>query len=300
MESGGVGMLIKDVCQKTGLTKKAIEYYQQKGMISPKIGENGYRYFSQEDVEKLKRISLLRKFDLSADEISKVLTSGTPEVVLREIMYQKEIEHQNEKEKLELLKQLIQGEDMETIENNLNKLFEQSTIKKRLLNLFPGYYGKFISIHFGRFLNIKLETEEQREAYETIIKFLDEVESFNIPKDLQSVIDTFTLSFSDADLQNISDAMRDAVCDFEKYYDENKEILQQYIEYRKTEEYKKSDAARLMELFRKFCETSGYYDVFIPAMRRLSPEYNDYYNKLMEANEKFLEKHLEVKDWYEK
>lgn len=293
-------MLIKDVCQKTGLTKKAIEYYQQKGMISPEIGENGYRYFSQEDVEKLKKISLLRKFDLSIDEINRVLTSETPEVVLREIKNQKEIEHQNERNKLELMEQLIKGEDKETIEISLDKLLEQSTIKKRLLNLFPGYYGKFISIHFGRFLNSKLETEEQKEAYETIIKFLDEVESFSIPKDLQNVIDTFTLSVNDSDLQNMSDAMKDAVYDFEKYYDENKEVLEKYIEYKNTEEYKKSDAARLMELFRRFCETSGYYDIFIPAMRRLSPEYNDYYNKLMEANEKLLEKHPEVKDWYKK
>ncbi len=27
--------------------KKAVEYYQQKGLISPEIRENGYRYFSQ-------------------------------------------------------------------------------------------------------------------------------------------------------------------------------------------------------------------------------------------------------------
>lgn len=293
-------MLIKDVCQKTGLTKKAIEYYQQKGMISPEIGENGYRHFTQEDVEKLKKISLLRRFDLSTEEINRVLTSETPEAVLKEIKYKKEIEHQNERKRLELLEQLIQGEDEETIEMNLNSLFEQSTIRNRLLNIFPGYYGKFISIHFGRFLNSKLETEEQKEAYKTIIKFLDEVESFDIPDDLQNTIDAFTLSVNDLDLQNISDAMKDAVYDFEKYYDENKEVLEKYIEYKNTEEYKKSDAARLMELFRRFCETSGYYDIFIPAMRRLSPEYNDYYNKLMEANEKLLEKHPEVKDWYKK
>lgn len=291
-------MLIKDVCHKTGLTKKAIEYYQLKGLISPEIKENGYRYFSQKDVEKLKKIALLRKFDLSTEEINRVLTSKTPNAILREIKYQKEIEHSNEKKKLELLEQLIQGEDKEIIEINLNILFEQSTIKERLLNIFPGYYGKFVSIHFGRFLDHKLETEEQKEAYETIIAFLDKVESFNIPTDLQNIIDTFTLTVNDLDLQNISDAMKDAVYDFETYYDENKEILEQYIEFKKTEEYKQSDAARLMDLFREFGETSGYYDIFIPAMRRLSPKYNDYYKKLLEANEKLIEKHPEIKDWY--
>jgi hypothetical protein len=55
-----------------------------------------------------------------------------------------------------------------------------------------------------------------------------------------------------------------------------------------------------MELFRKFGETSGYYDVFIPAMRKLSPIYNDYYEKLLETNERLIAKHPEIQDWYQR
>ena len=293
-------MLIKDICQETGLTKKAVEYYQQKGLISPEIRENGYRYFSQGDVEKLKKIALLRKFDLSIEEISKVLCSQSPNTVLREIKYQKEIEHNNEKKKLELLEGLIQGEDRETIESGLNRLFEQSTIKQRLLNIFPGYYGRFISIHFGQFLNIELEREEQKEAYQIIVTFLDEVESFVIPTDLQNIIDTVTSTIDDTDVYKLSSGWTNAVNDFDTYYKENQEILEQYIEYKKTKEYRESDAARLMELFRKFGETSGYYDVFIPAMRKLSPIYNDYYEKLLETNERLIAKHPEIQDWYQR
>ena len=219
-------MLIKDICQETGLTKKAVEYYQQKGLISPEIRENGYRYFSQGDVEKLKKIALLRKFDLSIEEISKVLCSQSPNTVLREIKYQKEIEHNNEKKKLELLEGLIQGEDRETIESGLNRLFEQSTIKQRLLNIFPGYYGRFISIHFGQFLNIELEREEQKEAYQIIVTFLDEMESFVIPTDLQNIIDTVTSTIDDVDVYKISSGWIDAVNDFDAYYNENQEMLE--------------------------------------------------------------------------
>lgn len=293
-------MLIKDVCKETGLTKKAVEYYQQKGLVSPEIKENGYRYFSQQDVEKLKKISLLRKFDLSIEEISKVLCSQSPNTVLREIKYLKEIEHNNEKKKLELLEGLIQGEDKESIEGGLNRLFEQSTIKQRLLNIFPGYYGRFISIHFGQFLNIELETEEQKEAYQIIVTFLDEVESLVIPTDLQNTIDTITLTTGDADVYKISSGWADAVNDFDAYYNEHQEILEQYIEYKKTKEYRESDAARLMELFREFGETSGYYDIFIPAIRKLSPLYNDYYEKLLESNERLIAKHPEIQDWYQR
>lgn len=290
-------MLIKDVCKETGLTKKAIEYYQQKGLISPEIRENGYRDFDKDDVEKLKKVALLRKLGLSIEEINKVLSSQSPNSTLREIKYEKEIEHNNEIIKLNLLDELIQGKDRENIENELNRLLEQSTIKQRLLNIFPGYYGRFVSIHFGKFLDIKLETEEQKEAYKTIVEFLDSVDSFKIPADLQKTIDDITSTIGDEFAYKMSSEMTNAVNNFDDYYNDNKEMLEQYIEYKKTKEYRESHAARLMELFREFGKTSGYYDVFIPAMRRLSPLYNDYYEKLLEANKSLIEKYPEIEKW---
>ncbi|MBQ7993519.1 MAG: hypothetical protein IJM63_12035 [Solobacterium sp.] len=41
---------------------------------------------------------------------------------------------------------------------------------------------------------------------------------------------------------------------------------------------------------KSFPEESGYYDVFIPAMRRLSPAYDAYQTKLHEADRVFSEK----------
>lgn len=37
----------------------------------------------------------------------------------------------------------------------------------------------------------------------------------------------------------------------------------------------------------QFCAANGYYDVFIPAMRKLSPLYNEYYEQMMKADEQF-------------
>ena len=51
-------MLIHEVCKKCNLTKKAIEYYGEQGLISPAVNENGYRQFSDDDVEKLKKIAV--------------------------------------------------------------------------------------------------------------------------------------------------------------------------------------------------------------------------------------------------
>ena len=46
-------MLINEVCKRCGLTKKAIEYYEEQGLTHPQIMENDYRAFSEDDVTQL-------------------------------------------------------------------------------------------------------------------------------------------------------------------------------------------------------------------------------------------------------
>ena len=43
-----------------------------------------------------------------------------------------------------------------------------------------------------------------------------------------------------------------------------------------------------MEYMKQVCATNGYYDTFIPAMRKLSPQYNEYYEQMLKANDIFL------------
>ena len=48
-------------------------------------------------------------------------------------------------------------------------------------------------------------------------------------------------------------------------------MLEQYRAVAESEEYKASPAYRLQECLKQFQRESGYNDVFIPAMQRLSP-----------------------------
>lgn len=50
---------INEAAKLSGITKKAIKYYCQKGLLDPALSDKGYRIFSAEDVEELKKISLL-------------------------------------------------------------------------------------------------------------------------------------------------------------------------------------------------------------------------------------------------
>ena len=54
-------MLRNDIQKITGLTRKALEYYEGKGFIHPRRLENGYREYSEKDVEILNKIALFKQ-----------------------------------------------------------------------------------------------------------------------------------------------------------------------------------------------------------------------------------------------
>ena len=68
-------MNIKEIEQRSGLTRANIRYYEQEGLLAPARQENKYRDYSEEDLETLLRIALLRSLGFSLDEIRK-LQSG--------------------------------------------------------------------------------------------------------------------------------------------------------------------------------------------------------------------------------
>ena len=65
-------MTIGELETKTGMTRANIRYYEQEGLLSPVRRENGYRDYSQEDLDTLLRIKLLRQLDFSLEEIRKL------------------------------------------------------------------------------------------------------------------------------------------------------------------------------------------------------------------------------------
>ncbi len=71
-------MKIKDVSLKTGLSKKTIRFYEAEGLITPeKTYQNGraYRSYSQENLETLNKIAVLRRARFSVEEIRQIQQS---------------------------------------------------------------------------------------------------------------------------------------------------------------------------------------------------------------------------------
>lgn len=70
---------IKEVIDKTGLTDRAIRLYIEHGLVAPEnqrsyTGRNNYE-FTQEDIDCLEQIAMLRKADFSLEQI-KILMAG--------------------------------------------------------------------------------------------------------------------------------------------------------------------------------------------------------------------------------
>lgn len=290
-------MLINEVRKNTNLTKKAIEYYTMQGLIVPQVLDNGYRDYSQEDIERLNTISVLRKLDISIEEIRSILEDKT-NVSLQEISVKKELEYQRDLIKKSILQRLVEGESYEKASIELQSIEKGKTIIDRLLEAFPGYYGRFVCMHFARFLNEPILTESQKRAYDIILSFLDNQPTLEIPEEIEEYIIEATQDIGTKEISNMLEVIKDSYENIDKFLDDNKETLKEYLELKESNEYKDSPAAKFMDLIKEFNSANGYNDVFIPAMKQLSPSYADYYHQMELANKKLLERYPEIEKLY--
>lgn len=67
-------MKIQQFAHQTGLSSQTIRYYESIGILrSPERTSNGYRYYSEEDVDRARFVAGIRSLDLSLEEIKEIL-----------------------------------------------------------------------------------------------------------------------------------------------------------------------------------------------------------------------------------
>lgn len=59
-----------EISQLLGIAKSQVRFYEKKGLLRPKIGENGYAEYRFKDIYDLDVILFLRELDTSIEEIS--------------------------------------------------------------------------------------------------------------------------------------------------------------------------------------------------------------------------------------
>jgi DNA-binding transcriptional MerR regulator len=194
-------MKINEVMKETGLTKKAIYYYENEGLINPrKDPENNYRNYTKEEVRKLIIINILRRLDVPIKAISDIIrNSVSVKDILKEhlaLTNQKiNVLFQNKIIMNDLITKDIAEKDfsfntLKEFNIELDKLAVCSgLVGKELEQIFPGTLGKVFAIFYSNFLNVPLDTDEKAAAWNELIRRVDEMKEIDFPEDLIKTID---------------------------------------------------------------------------------------------------------------
>lgn len=114
-------MTIKEAEKLTGLTIKSIRYYEEKGLID--IGrniENDYRNYTEEDIERLKLIKVLRYINFSIEDIAQIFETNDLANSLKEKSKQLEAESNNYLEKQSICNSLLKDSNKKEFTKVIN------------------------------------------------------------------------------------------------------------------------------------------------------------------------------------
>lgn len=149
-------MQIKDVSKATGLSIKTIRFYEERGLVHPKLehrnGKN-FRDYRDEDIHQLNVVAVLRKCLFSIDQIKTMLDH--PELT-PDVFTEYRIAISSQRELLNLLANKAETLDPETLDGP-EMLARRLTITAKPLPL-PAID---MNPHFGKF---DTETPEERQV----------------------------------------------------------------------------------------------------------------------------------------
>lgn len=80
-------MTIREIEEQLGIPRATVRYYEREGLLAPARGGNNYRDYTEEDLNTLEKIRLLRRLDMPLDTIKAVQRGEVP---LREALERQE------------------------------------------------------------------------------------------------------------------------------------------------------------------------------------------------------------------
>lgn len=246
-------MKLNDVIKETGLTKKAIYFYEEMGLISPeKDRENNYREYTIDDVNSLSIVSALRRLDFSVKEVRQILAGkeSPAEAVKRKLKdVGNEILRLQENKKILEQFDLNGAPDLDALKDLAERLDGESKnisgyMQKELDRIMPGNVGKMFAIHYGQFLDEPLDTEAKEEAWRSLIGYLDAQEELEYPEDIREIVEQMYGKISENDwigfgenAQKVTDGVMNQLTELGG--PEKEELERRIQEYNKTSEYQR-------------------------------------------------------------
>lgn len=282
MKERRIPMQINEVTQQVDLSKRAIKYYEEQGLLTVKKDSNGYRNYTEKNLTTLKEIAVYRKLGINISDIKQLLKSKDTQL-LETIYEQKASDLHVQQEQLEALRSYIQ-------DHNVDRIYESvdyQTIAQALQDMIPGFYGYYFMNHFMPYLQIPITTKEQQIAYENIIQFWDNT-TIRIPLFMKLMNFIFYRFTPKASMEQMVSRMESQIQQYlnpsEEEYKKLKEQTLRNVKLKNSLFYKYHPVFSSQRKFMKQLQKQGYNDIFIPNMIALSPKYKEYHDALMHIN----------------
>ncbi|AWE08420.1 MerR family transcriptional regulator [Lysinibacillus sp. 2017] len=163
-------MLINELVKLSGVTARTLRYYDEIGLLKPsKVWENGYRYYSQEDIDRLQQILFYRELDFKLEEIKMLLDDSRFDVKVALQEQQKLLQKKRNylDDLIDTIERTIQSMEGEITMTNEQK-FEK--FKEQLINDNEQKFAQEIREKYGEeevlasYGKMKTMTEGQYEA----------------------------------------------------------------------------------------------------------------------------------------
>lgn len=280
-ERGIIPMKIKEAAQAVGCTSRAIKFYEEKGLL-PAVarGANGYRDYTEADIRRLHEIQAYRKLGIGLEDIRRLLGGGD-RAALSAILEKKRDELANRQQELVALEAYLRHPDPQA----LDEAIDFSSIAAAMRAQLPGFFGEYCVTHFAPYLTHRITTREQREAYATILAFWDQPK-LRLP--LGFYLSTLLMRLSKASAGQTAADMDARIAAMlnpsEEAYARIKAQTLKTVRLRENPLVRYSPAEWGKRRMMRRLQDCGYNDVFIPAMKRLSPSYRAYHDALDALN----------------
>lgn len=129
--------------------------------------------------------------------------------------------------------------------------------------------------------------EENRDVFLKYVDFLDNLPNFELTEDEKMYVEEVSSGIDMENLDKINESKISAVENPKSWFKENIEFISQYEDFKNSEEYKNSPMKKIQEKLQRFLLENDYYKVAIPLIRKFSKSYDDYYKKLILADEEY-------------
>lgn len=135
--------------KELGISKHTIFYYEKEGIVTPQRDENGYRSYSQDDLQKLIMVKFLRNLNISIDDVKAILNN---ELDFKECLEINQIHLEKQIKSLEEVQENIEM----YVRKDLPMLPALQQIQREVKNYKLGYQKTTDIVSLGRRLTKKL------------------------------------------------------------------------------------------------------------------------------------------------